>query len=138
METSFKVLFLASSLFFLLSCKNVSKVEYDPRFTVINENASPKIEDWIAEDSIAYGLVIYYDEFNVPQLGKPVKCKVESVSKRGVKCVSLEKVSLFDKFKCNKIGIELGETWYDVPQDMFRTREDAMAFLNLKGIDKLK
>ena len=68
-------------------------------------------------------------DHGIPTFGKPVKCSIEDITVRGIKCVSLEKVALFDHLGCFKVGIEKDEIWYDLPQDLFQTKDDANAYL---------
>ena len=116
-----------------VSCNNIDPKQNDDKFFAINENSLDSVPAWLNEGSDAYGLMVYADG-NKPLMGKPIPCKVLKISKNGVKCIATEKVALFDQFNCYKIGIEKDEIWYDLPGELFKTKEDAIKALKERDL----
>jgi hypothetical protein len=133
MYLKFRNILIPTLIFVFFACGKNNQPDTDPNYILVNNEAPIKNPDWLKEDSTAYGLVVFVAD-DIPQMGKPVKCKILNISVRGVKCQALEKVSLFDKFNCYKIGIDSGQIWYEIPADLFKTKDEALAFLKLKNI----
>ncbi|MFB6342792.1 hypothetical protein ACE1ET_13775 [Saccharicrinis sp. FJH62] len=126
--------FLTLYIFFIIivftntSCQKTEAVNNDERFIILNDPTIKTNPEWLKKGVDAWGLVVYTRDEKA-MLGKPVHCEVLDVSLRGVRCKALEKVSLFDQLNCYKIGIEKDEIWFDAPQDIFKTQNDAEDFL---------
>ncbi len=89
---------------------------------------------WLTEGMVCYGLVVGVDSHGRMVTGLPVKSKVTTILKDSVKMKALEKVSLAEAKGCTKMGISRGETWWETEDDLFKTREEALAWLREKGI----
>lgn len=115
------------------ACKKAEANNNEARYYALNSYANKPVPEWIAKGTKVYGLVVF-EQDGIPQIGKPVQCEVLDISVRGIKCKALEKVSLFDQFNCYKIGIEKDEIWYDVSDDLFKTKKEANQYLEKRNI----
>ena len=122
----------------LLSCgnkknENVIALQSSPIALGVENN--PVNREWIKPGAECYGVVAYVKE-DVLVEAKPVKSQIIEVSVRGVKCKALESVKVFGNFGSEKIGIKTNDIWYDLPTDLFKTREEAIAFIEKIKKDK--
>jgi nuclear transport factor 2 (NTF2) superfamily protein len=49
---------------------------------------------------------------------------------------TIESVSLLPGERCDKMGLAYGDTWWEEEGDIFRTREEAEAYILAKGWTK--
>ena len=66
--------------------------------------------------------------------GKPVKAKVIAINNNEIKMKSLENVSLMEVQGCSKMGLSKGETWLEADGDLFKTKEEALAYLKNRNL----
>lgn len=98
----------------------------------INGEAHSKVGPWVQKGTECYGIVIGYFA-DGRTLGKAVKCKVMALKPDKVKMKTIESVSLLEGEGCDKMGLAYGDTWWEEEGDIFRTREEAEAYLKEKG-----
>ncbi len=98
----------------------------------LNSALKSKVGSWLEKDVECYGIVVGYfaDGSN---LGKSVKCRVVAIKPDKIKMKTIESVSLLPGEGCDKMGLAYGDTWWEEDGDIFRTREEAEAFLEAKG-----
>ncbi len=89
---------------------------------------------WVEEDLVCYGLVVGIDEHGRFLSGLPIKARVLTIRADSMKMKALETVSLTQVKGCSKMGLTKGDTWWESEGDVFKTREEATAWLKGKGI----
>ncbi|MEZ5021244.1 MAG: hypothetical protein R2756_14210 [Bacteroidales bacterium] len=129
------------SLILITSCANTSEGEgvraSDPgqevsRDVTLNSDLQSKVGSWLEKDVECYGIVVgYFADGNT--LGKSVKCRVVAIKPEKIKMKTIESVSLLPGEGCDKMGLAYGDTWWEEDGDIFRTREEAEAFIEAKG-----
>lgn len=92
------------------------------------------IGDWLEKGIECYGLVVAFNAENVPQRGKPVKAKVLRISKKEIKMRALEDVSMAPIEGCSNLAIMEGETWKEKEAELFKTKEEAIVYLQNNGL----
>ena len=92
------------------------------------------IGDWLEKGVECYGLVVAINANNVPQRGKPVKAKVLRISKKEIKMRALEDVSMAQIKGCTNLGILKGETWKEKEAELFKTKEEALDYLQKNSL----
>jgi hypothetical protein len=102
-----------------------SEVKLDPELQA-------KLGSWLKKDVECYGIVVGYFA-DGSTLGKAVKCKVVAIKPDMIKMKTIESVSLLEGEGCDKMGLAYGDTWWEEEGDIFKTREEAEAFLSDKG-----
>ena len=99
---------------------------------VLNSELQKKVGSWVEKGVECYGIVIV--NFNDGRtIGKPVKCKVVTIKPDKIRMKTVESVNLMESEGCNKLGLAYGDTWWEEEGDIFRTREEAEAYLVQKG-----
>ena len=89
-----------------------------------------KLEPWIKEGITCYGIVIVHNLSGVPLRIKEVNAKVIRIEPDKIKMRSLENISLAPIEGCSKFSLEKGEDWDEMEGDIFRTREEAVTFID--------
>lgn len=84
------------------------------------------------KDVECYGIVVGYFA-DGSTLGKSVKCRVVAIKPDKIKMKTIESVSLLPGEGCDKMGLSYGDTWWEEEGDIFRTREEAEAYIRDKG-----
>lgn len=98
----------------------------------LNSELQAKLGSWLEKDTECYGIVVgYFSDGST--LGKAVKCRVVGIKSDKIKMKTIESVSLLPGEGCDKMGLAYGDTWWEEDGDIFRTREEANAFLRDKG-----
>jgi hypothetical protein len=127
------------SITVLYSCRSGRKSEeiknydYEEPSAKMNSALENKVGGWINEGAVCYGLVVGIDSDGKVIKGLPVKAKVVTITSDSLKMKALEKVSLAEVKGCSKMGIAKGETWWEKDGDLFKTLDDATAYLKEKG-----
>jgi hypothetical protein len=104
--------------------------ETSPVVLGVTANSQPK--EWMKPGAECYGIVAYFKDEKFVE-ATTVKSQIIEISVRGIKCKALESVKVFGHYGCEKIGIKTNDIWYDLPNDLFQTREEALDFIeNLK------
>jgi hypothetical protein len=113
--------------------EEIKNYAYKEPSTVLNKKLTSKVGDWVQEGTVCYGLVVSVNSQGKVLNGLPVKAKVISMKSDSFKMKALENVSLSLVKGCTKKGISKGETWWETEGDLFKTSEEAVAFLTSKG-----
>jgi hypothetical protein len=100
--------------------------------SVLNSDLEAKLGSWLRKDTECYGIVVGYFA-DGKTLGKAVKCRVVSIKPDKIKMKTVESVSLLEGEGCDKMGLAYGDTWWEEEGDIFRTREEAEAYIKSKG-----
>ena len=133
-----KYLFLSTilSIIMILSACNSSSnsssektYEYVEETYELNDMLKQKIGDWAEEGVVCYGLVVLKNEDGTSDYGVPVKAKIIKIKTDSIKMKSLEKINLGDNSSCSQMGISYGQKWWESEGDIFKTKEEAEAFL---------
>jgi len=98
----------------------------------LNPDLQAKLGSWLKKDAECYGIVVGYFA-DGSALGKAVKCKVVAINPDMIKMKTIESVSLLEGEGCDKMGLAYGDTWWEEEGDIFKTREEAEAYLSDKG-----
>jgi hypothetical protein len=106
---------------------------YKEPSAVMNKKLTSKVGDWVQEGTVCYGLVVGVNSQGKVLKGLPVKAKVITMKTDSFKMKALENVSLSLVKGCTKKGISKGEFWWETEGDLFKTKEEAVAFLTGKG-----
>lgn len=99
---------------------------------VLNAELQAKLGSWVEKGTECYGIVVGYFADGTT-LGKAVKCKVMTVKSDKIRMKTIESVSLLEGEGCDKMGLAYGDTWWEEEGDIFKTREEAEAYLKEKG-----
>lgn len=133
---------LASVLLFMTSCSgNKTGIPADngasskPAQTevVLNENLQKKVGSWMKKGVECYGIIVGSSKEAGKFIGKSVKCKVISIKPDKIMLKTLESVNLMKSYGCDRLGLSYGDTWWEEEGDIFKTREEADAYLVEKG-----
>lgn len=98
---------------------------------VLNDDLKAKLA-WVEKGTECYGIVVGYFA-DGSTLGKAVKCRVIAIKPDKIRMKTVESVSLLEGEGCDKMGLAYGDTWWEEEGDLFRTREEADAYLKEKG-----
>lgn len=112
--------------------KEVAGYQYKGASMKLNEKLETKIGSWVKEGMECYGVAIMSDKEGNVKVAKEIKSKVVEIQNDKIKMKALETVSLAPKVGCNKIGVTQGEIWWEEDGELFRTREEAIAFIKTK------
>ena len=110
--------------------KELSQYDYPGDNQALNETLRSKVGSWIEEGKTCYGILILQDENGLPKKLKEVKAKVILIEKDQIKMKSVEDITLAPVEGCNKVGIRKGETWWEKEGDLFRSKEEAVHFID--------
>lgn len=103
----------------------------------LNPDLQAKVGSWLVKDAECYGIVVgYFSDGST--LGKSVKCRVVAIKPDKIKMKTIESVSLLPGEGCDKMGLAYGDTWWEEDGDIFRTREEAEAYIQSRGWTRKK
>jgi hypothetical protein len=114
--------------------EEIKNYAYPVKTATLNEKMTVKVGDWVEEGTVCYGLVVLVTTEGKQMRGLPVKSKVVSFTADSIKMKALESVNLSPVKGCKKMGLARGETWWETEGDLFKTKEEAEAFLKSKGL----
>lgn len=129
-----------TTLVVITGCNSKNKSDEIANYTYSDDSAQlvvdwkNEIGDWLDNGVECYGLVVAVNSKDVPQRGKPVKAKVLRISKNEIKMKALENVNIAPSKDCPSMGITEGETWLEKEAELFKTKEDAIAYLSSKSL----
>jgi len=138
-----KYLFLSTILaviMMLSACNSSNKsspettYEYVEEKYELNDMLKQKIGDWAEEGVVCYGLIVLKHEDGTLDYGVPVKSKILRIKSDSIKMKSLEKINLGDNSSCSQMGISYGQKWWESEGDIFKTKEEAEAFLEKNNL----
>lgn len=136
----FSTLLLILSLFSLVACNKQKKSEEIASYSYSADvKLAPKLYNrvgtWIEEGIDCYGIIIMYTEDGEVVSAKPVKAKTLVITEKAIKMKALETVTLAPKHGCSKLGLDKDDTWWENEGDLFRTKEEAEAYI--KSLPKM-
>lgn len=119
--------------------KIIEQYKYNGDVSVLDVRYKKEIGDWLKEGVSCYGIVMVRDENKVPVRLKEVYAKVISIHAESIKMEILEDVYVNRAIECNKITLKKGESWDELDGELFKTREEAIKFIDTKypGLRKL-
>ncbi len=118
--------------------EEIKNYTYQEERAALSPRLQAKLGEWIEEGMVCYGLVVGVDKGGNLLNGKTVKAKVISLANDSIKVKAMEMVSLAEVKGCTKMGLSKGEIWWEKEGDLFRTREEAAAWLSERGLLKTK
>lgn len=63
---------------------------------------------------------------------KEIQVKVDSIRSESIKLEALEDVILGRTAECDRVSFKKGESWNEVHGDLFKTREEAIHYIDQK------
>lgn len=115
--------------------KIIEQYKYNEDISVLNVKYKKEIGTWLNEGTICYGIVMVRDENKRPIRLKEVQAKVISIRSESIKMEVLENVIINPAIECNKVTLKKGECWDEVDGELFKTREEAILFIDDKYPD---
>jgi len=112
--------------------KILEQYKYDDNSSVPTEFSKKKLESWVKEGITCYGIIMVRDENKPPVRLKEVHAKVISIHSEIIKMEALENVFINRTIECNNVNIKKGERWDEVDGELFKTREEAIRFIDDK------
>lgn len=112
--------------------KIIEQYKYEEDSSSLNVKYKRKIGDWLKEGINCYGIVMVRDENKVPVRLKEIYAKVISIHSESIKMEILEDVYMNRTIECNKITLKKGESWDELDGELFKTREEAIRFIDTK------
>jgi len=101
----------------------------------LNDALQKRIGTWAKDGAECYGLVLLIRKNKSIEHGKSVKTVIIRIKSDSLKVKVLEDVSLAKTKECSKLGMSVGDTWWEKEGDLFQTRLEADNFLKSKGWD---
>ncbi len=139
MKTAIKKLILVISCILLLlnmmGCgqRNKSKIleQYkNESKSDTNEQIKRKLDSWVKEGAICYGIVMVRDGNGLPKRLREVKAKISSIQSDKIKMEALEEINMAQIKGCIKVSIKEGENWDETDGELFKTREQAIQYID--------
>jgi hypothetical protein len=133
------IISLLLAVILMAECKSGNRSEeirnyaYQENSVPVNGKINKKAGDWVAEGTVCYGLITLVNTQGIILRGIPVKAKVVRIKSDSLKMKTLESASLAAVKGCTKMGLSRGETWWETEGDLFKTKEEAEAYLKKKG-----
>lgn len=129
-----KLFLLALSLIALFSCTNKNRSEEIASYSYsadvkLSKVLYDRIGSWIEEGVECYSFIVMYDDNGLIVDALPIQAKALVITEKAIKMKALETVSLAPKIGCTKLGLEKGDTWWENNGDLFRTKEEVLAYL---------
>lgn len=115
--------------------KIIEQYKFDEDVSVLNEKYPNGLGVWLKEGTICYGILMVRDENKLPIRMKEVHAKVINIHSESVKMEALEDVAINRTIDCDKITLKKGECWDEIDGDIFKTREEAIRFIDDKYPD---
>jgi len=112
--------------------KILKQYKYDSAKIVSNEIFKKKLDTWVKEGVICYGIVIVNDASGLPLRIKEVNAKVISIQSDKIRMKSLEDIVMAPIKGCTKHSITKGEEWEETEGDLFQTKEESIKFIDTK------
>lgn len=112
--------------------KILEQYKFDEGSIVSNVIDKNKLNSWIKEGTICYGILIVRDENKLPKRIKEIQAKVINIHPECIKMEVLEDVMINPLVSCNKVSLKKGECWDELDGELFKTREDAIHYIDLQ------
>jgi len=112
--------------------KTLKQYKYEVSTSDSTKIFRKKLDSWVKEGISCFGIVIVHDLNKVPLRIKEVSTRVISIEPDKIKMRSLENISLSPVNGCDKFSLRKGEDWDEIEGDLFRTREEAITFIDTR------
>ena len=112
--------------------KIIEQYKYEEDISVLNVKYPKELLTWLKEGTTCYGIIMVRDENKHPVRLKEVQAKVISIHSESIKMEALEDVAMNRTIDCDKITFKKGECWDEIDGDIFKTREEAIRFIDDK------
>ena len=109
--------------------KQIKEYKYAEEKVTVNDTIQNKVGSWIKEGMTCYGIVIMLDAKGRATKVKEIEAKVVSIQPDLIKMKATEELMMAPVQGCDKLGMKKGETWEEKEGDLFRTREEAVNFI---------
>jgi hypothetical protein len=113
--------------------EEIKNYAYQEKTVTLSEKMHGKVGAWVEEGTVCYGLIVLVNNKGKVLRGLPIKSKVLSFNADSLKMKALENVSLAEIKGCKKMGLFNGDIWWETQGDLFKTKEEAEAYLKQKG-----
>lgn len=110
--------------------KIIEQYKYDGEKGTLNVLYKKKLESWVKEGTICYGIVMVCDNNDLPIRLMEVHAKVVSIQPDGIKMESLEDLTVKKYVQCDKLSLKTGQYWMEVDGELFKTRVEAIKFID--------
>lgn len=110
--------------------KILEQYKYDVSKSSSTEIIHKKLGSWVKVGITCYGIVIVYNESEIPLRVKEVNAKVISIQPDRVKMKSLENIVMAPVKGCTKFSLSKGEDWDETEGDLFQTKNEAIKFID--------
>lgn len=112
--------------------KILEQYKYDVDTSDSTVSHKKKPVPWLKEGTTCYGIVMVRNENKTPTRIKEVYAKVISIRPENIKMEALEDVYINRLVECNYISLKKGECWDEAEGELFKTREEAIQFIDSK------
>jgi hypothetical protein len=101
--------------------------------TQTEEKEKTSFPEWAKRGAECYGIVVFFFPDGATA-GHAIKSRILLVAEDQVRLRAMETVSQSHHEGCEAIGVRYGDTWWETePQELFKTRKEAEAYLKEKG-----
>lgn len=112
--------------------KIIAQYKFEDTSNVSPESTVKKIEPWVKEGITCWGIIMVVNNAGNPVRIKEIQVKVDSIRSESIKLEALEDVILGRTAECDRVSFKKGESWNEVHGDLFKTREEAIHYIDQK------
>lgn len=112
--------------------KIIEQYKYAEDISVLTVLHKTKLDSWVKEGIICYGLIMVCDLAGKPLRIKEVSVQVVSIQPESIKMKALEDVIINRTIECTKVSFKKGESWNEEYGEIFQTREEAIKYIDDK------
>jgi hypothetical protein len=113
--------------------EEIKNYSFQEKTATLSEKMHGKVGAWVEEGTVCYGLIVLVTTEGKVLRGLPIKSKVVLLKADSLKMKAMESVSLAEVKGCKKMGLQKGEIWWETQGELFKTKEEAEAFLKANG-----
>lgn len=112
--------------------KVLEQYNFDESVPVSTELTGKKLEPWVQEGVTCFGILVVLDQNKKPTRIREFMAKIVRLDSTRIKMRSLENVT-YKSVKCHIVyGIRKGEFWDEKEGEVFKTREEAISYIDHK------
>lgn len=112
--------------------KILAQYKFEDTSNVASVSTVKKIEPWVKEGITCWGIIMVINNAGKPVRITEVPVKVDSIQPERIKLEALEDVHLGRTAECDRVSFKKGESWNEVHGDLFKTREEAIHYIDQK------
>lgn len=112
--------------------KIIAQYKYEDDSGNFTVHSSKKPEAWVKKGIACWGIVMVIDNSGNPIKLKEVHVRVDSVGDSSIKLEALENIFLNRAIECKKISLKKGISWSEEFGDLFKTKEEAIRYIDAK------